>query len=279
MPAEDVREIQRWFSRRGLVAMLDDTVAEGERRWRPFATTWSVGLWLTRSLLGSLSGAGSAMARALPILLGVVTFFFFTAEVWQSVGRLESYAYAVMLLLFVGVGAAFIRTRMPLDVDALAHFETREELDSTLAATPLAGRADLVTLPAHARFHGRQGRTIRWMGTASRLLIATVVAWAVFLFFLVLGTLAINSEVIAAWTGSPPHDALEVQTANHLYSLTPEHARVAGFLAVFSGFYYAVVSTMDPLVRQSMRDTTEDTVREAFAMRLVLLSAGAQPQP
>ncbi len=234
---------------------------------------WSVGLWLTRSLLGTLSGAAAAMVRALPILLGVVTFFFFTAEVWQSVGRLQSYAYLVMVLLFVGVGAAFIATRMPLDVAALAHFETAQDVRSALADTPMAERVGELALPADCPVHRRQSRTIRWMGTASRLFIATVVALVVFGFFLVLGALTVNSEVITAWTGSAPTSGLQWRTANHLYSFTADHARVAGFLAVFSGFYYAVVSTMDPMVRQSMQDTTEDTVRQACAMRLVLLSA------
>ena len=39
--------------------------------------------------------------RTLPLLLGVVTFIFFTGELWQSVGRLNSFGYVAVVLLFV----------------------------------------------------------------------------------------------------------------------------------------------------------------------------------
>lgn len=49
--------------------------------------------WLTREVIGSLGDVGVTVARTVPLLLGVVTFFFFTAEVWQAIGRVGTVGY------------------------------------------------------------------------------------------------------------------------------------------------------------------------------------------
>ena len=54
-----------------------------------------------------------------------------------------------------------------------------------------------------------------------------------------------------------------------------KRARVAGFLAVFAGFYYAVVSATDPAMRQGVRDTVTESIREACATRAALLAITA----
>lgn len=243
----------------------------------------SVAALLTRQLFTSLSGTATVMARTLPLLLGVVTFFFFTGELWQSVGRLTAGAYLGVVALFVASSTAFLARREHLDVEALGHFSTDDELTDALRTTPLARGAGLypaddgvahvsVAIPAQCTLSRGQQRTVLLVATLSRLVVATVVAGAVLAFFLVLGVLCVDASVVATWSGHEPSVLAGWSSSVHDYVVTWQHIRVAGFLAVFAGFYYSVVSATDPTLRQGLVDNTADTVRAACAARLVVLS-------
>ncbi|WP_232547204.1 hypothetical protein [Propioniciclava soli] len=228
--------------------------------------------WLGRQVALAFLSAGVALGRTLPLLLGVVGLFYFTGEIWQSVGRLASWAYLGVLLLFGVLSWMFIHSRQHLDLTALATFDDADEIDRLLAATPLAPRAGEIVAPVRTPLGDRHEHDLRLVVTSSRVTVVTVISAAVFAFFMLLGWLAINAETVRAWIGADPAVLFSFETSRHRYDLTWEHLRVAGFLGVFAGFYYAVVSRTDAALRDSMVDTAEDTVREACAARLVALT-------
>ena len=272
------RHTVEWFSARGLSALLDDTRLGGGGALRTVRTLVSVVTFVTRELWSGLVSTGPAMARTLPLLLGVVTFFFFTSEVWQSVGMLSGGAYAAAVLLFVLVSAAFLYTRNRLGLEELSRFEGADDLDAALAATPLHDAGSAVRVPATCPLTPGQTRVLRLVATVSRLMVASVVGAGVLLFFTVLGAIAVPMDVVAAWTTTDPSVLAELPTDRRSFAVTGPLLRVAGFLAVFSGFYYAVVSVVDPTMRQEMSDTVTETVREACAARLVVLHTD-EPAP
>ncbi|MBD2757974.1 hypothetical protein IEE94_00395 [Yimella sp. cx-573] len=59
--------------------------------------------------------------------------------------------------------------------------------------------------------------------------------------------------------------------------LSWEHLKVAGFLAIFSGFTFALVSASDARLREAVNDSAGDLVREASAVRLALLGPRREP--
>ena len=79
-------------------------------------------------------------------------------------------------------------------------------------------------------------------------------------------------EVIAAWTQADPK---LLGTAFGLLGrdvqLTQELLRVAGFLAAFSGLYFAVTAVTDSAYREEFFEEVVGEVREAFAVRAVYL--------
>lgn len=229
--------------------------------------------WLLRELFATFATTGVSLARTLPLLMGVVAFFYFTGELWQSVGRLDSLAYLGVIALFVGLSLAFLSSRGGVEVENLARFEDPATLGEALAAGPLHDVE--LKAPAVCPLTRRQRRNLRLLSTISRLLVATLVGVAVFVFFLALGALAVNGATVKAFTGADPQVIIEWATAVHTYALTWEQVRVAGFLAVFAGFYYAVVSATDPAMRQGVRDTVTESIREACATRAALLAITA----
>lgn len=256
----------------------------------------SIITWLVRELTGSMGQVGVTIARTLPLLLGVVTFFFLAAEVWQSMGRIRPIAYVAVMLLFIALGGAFLSSRWQLDIDALARFDSREEIAELLAGTsvalsapdapeptpdtgrpgvpvPLEGAAPLGgDRPAYEAPLGRRQRfNLRLVVALSKLAVATTVALGVFVFFVALGFLAVDAETAAAWIQAEPHVMWTGDLLGQSFVLTREHLKVAGFLAVFSGFYFSVVSATDAKLREGLRDTAEQAVREACAARVALL--------
>ena len=130
---EDQR-VNRWFLRRGLPLMLvDDDRKPSWWRRSPPVILFTLTRWLVRELIGTLAATTTAIARTLPLLLGVVTFFFFTAEVWQSVGRARGLSYALILLTFIGLGAIFLASRRQLNIDQLARFDGEQSVAVALA--------------------------------------------------------------------------------------------------------------------------------------------------
>ncbi|WP_392543857.1 hypothetical protein [Oryzobacter telluris] len=267
------RDVVEWFSDRGLSALLDDTRLGRGGAWRALRTVVSVVVFVTRELWSGLVSTGPAMARTLPLLLGVVTFFFFTAEVWQSVGMLSGGAYTAAVLLFVVVSAAFLGSRKRLDLGALSTFDSTADLEEALAGTPLQDSGSDLEAPVTCPLTPGQTRTLRLVATVSRLVVTAVVGAGVLVFFTVLGTVAVPTQVVGAWTTVDPAVLAEIATDRRTFAVTAPLLKVAGFLAAFSALYYAVVSVVDPTMRQELRDTVTETVRGACAARLVVLRA------
>lgn len=69
--------------------------------------------WGLRRGRSQLTGLGSLVARALPLLLLFNTFLFINAEVWEMAGTLYGVAYVVVLGTFVGLGVIFALVACP----------------------------------------------------------------------------------------------------------------------------------------------------------------------
>lgn len=228
--------------------------------------------WLGRMVVESFLSAGAALGRTIPLLLGVVGLLYFGAEIWQSIGRLATWGYPVVLGLFVALSVSFLHSHDRLDLERLANFRDAAELDEILSDTPLADLSD-VPLPARTPLSQHHIADLRLVATFARITVVTVISVGVFVFFVALGFVAVNAEIVKAWVQGDPHVLFTMVTSNRRYDLTAEHLRVAAFLGVFAGFYFSVVSRTDPALSEGVRDTAEETVREACAARLVALHA------
>jgi hypothetical protein len=240
---------------------------------------WTLISWLTRELVRGFERTGTTIARTVPMLIGVVTFFSFTAEVWQSLGPLSTGGYLLIILLFTVVSGVFLGGRWHFDLDAATRFETRAELDHALELAELRAHTDDIALPARAPLGRLQRFNLRLIVALSRLVVASWVAGSVFVFFTVLLVLAVDATVVKAWTQTDPSIIWQWSSGYRVFALTHEHLKVAGFLAVFSGFYFSVVSATDPQLRDELQDTAADAVRQACAARLALAHAYVDTAP
>ncbi len=213
----------------------------------------------------------NTVVRVLPLLLLVITFLFVNAEVWQVAGRLDGIPYVVVVAMFVGLGVVFVLSRVPALLDGLSSFADRSELEPLLTDTPAArlrtGNAALLVPPLRRR----ERLNIGLAAVFSQAMQITLVAVAVFGFFVVFGWLAIPPDTTESWTGTAPH----VLLGRGETVVTEELLRVAGFLAAFTGMYFTVVLSTDATYREEFADDVAPQIRQALAVRAVYLAQRA----
>lgn len=229
--------------------------------------------WLLREFWRSLGETGSALSVTLPVMLGVVFFFFINPGVWSTMGRLPAWSYLQVMALLLLLAVAFLSSRRQFDLPALTRFEDEAALRAALADTPAADAPVLPATPMTCPLTRRQRINATIVAVMSRLVVALVIALAVFTFFVVLGAIAIDATAITRWTGTQPHIVAQVHAlGTRPYLLTWEGLRVAGFLAMFSAFNYSMASVTDARLRHGAAGTVNDVISQACALRLVLLA-------
>ncbi len=230
--------------------------------------------WLLREVWRSLGETGSALSATLPVMLGVVFFFFINPGVWSTMGELPAWSYVQVMALLLLLAVAFLSSRRQFDLAALTRFDDEAELRAALVGTPVehVPAADLPATPVTCPLIRRQRLNATIVAVTSRLVVAFVIALAVFSFFVVLGTIAIDAATITRWTGAAPSVIASVDSLGaRPYLLTWESLRVAGFLAMFSAFNYSIASATDTRLRHGAAGAVNDVITQACAIRLVLL--------
>jgi uncharacterized phosphosugar-binding protein len=97
-------------------------------------------------------------------------------------------------------------------------------------------------------------------------------------FFVVFGMLAIDEAAREAWIGQDINVLLTVSIGGDSFELTEELLRVAGGLAAFSGFYFAVAMLTDSTYREEFLEELTDEMRTSFKARMQYLRLrGAMP--
>lgn len=232
--------------------------------------------WAGRRLVGDIRDVVGLFARALPLLLLIVTFLFINAEVWQLAGTLSGASLVAVIALFIVVTGVFLIFRLPAEIGELGTFASAERVAALVQGTPAGDEAlvaGAILLDAPLRMRQRLNATL--------VVIFTLALQVVFVsalvggFFLLLGIVALDSGLIASWTASEPRRLLELDGSGGR-AVTVELLQVALFLAAFSGFYFTVSVVTNREYRDQFFEDVVREVRQAFAARAVYLGVLAE---
>ena len=231
--------------------------------------------WGARRLIRDMRDVLGLFARALPLLLIFVTFLFITAEVWQMAGTIEFVRLVALIGLFALVAAAFLISRLPLELSDLATFDRPERVIELVQGTPAAG----LGVTSGSLQMDAPLRPAQWTNVGLVVLVALVqrvlfVSTLVGVFFLVFGVIAMDPSTISSWTQSDPRVLLDLGWLGT--ALTAELLQVATFMASFSGFYFTISVLTNHAYRDEFFEDVVGDVRHAFAVRAVYLGALAQ---
>ncbi len=206
----------------------------------------SIMAWAGRRFLTLFAASLSVLVRALSLLLFFLLVIFFTTETWQiwTVPRVPKFVAAASL--FVLLAAGFLLLRLPGSVREL---ESGAELGGEELTQAQQVNVGLVLF-------------------LSQFLQVVFVAIAVWLFFVVFGSLLVSAGVRELWLGTPGDALLEIPfLGDTSVVITVELLRVATGMASFAALYYAVATQLDMAYRDEVIEQVAEQMKETFARR------------
>ncbi len=207
-------------------------------------------LWILRWVLGRLAGqlrsSLGLIAKALPLLLIFALLSFTTQESWQIFPEVTLPIFFVIIGLFVVLGSLFLGVRIPAEARQL-------EREASDEATPPLDR--------------RQRLNVGLVMFISQAVQVLIVSAALGAFFVAFGLLAINDALRTDWLGDPGDVLVQFELFGEQLELTAELLRVAGGLAAFSGFYFAIAIFTDSTYRGEFLDEMTSEMRDTFRER------------
>jgi hypothetical protein len=213
--------------------------------------------------------------RALPLLLLFITFLFINTEVWQVASNLTVGQLWLAVLLFIGLAVGFLLVRLPEEVDRTDDDVTDVLLLAACRGTPLAAAAEELVADesadpaAYAEVTGLE----RWNLVLVLLIVQAVqvllVAFSVFVFLMVFGSLIMTPAVMDAWLTAPTHSVPGFD------SISVALVQVSVFLASFSGLYLTVSTVTDETYREQFFGSVVSELERAVGVRAVYLAVRA----
>lgn len=241
-------------------------------RFAVFAMLW----WAVRQTFRHLGDLYTVATKALPLLLIVMLVLFINTEMWQmagtlSVGLLWS---SVGILIVLGVLVTFDRTRT--QIQALDYCPPDQQVRSSCRNTPIAELADTVELPPDpAPLRLREKGNLIAAAMVTQLIQAAVLGFAVWLFFLIFGTVTISLSLQEAWlAGLVPSDVFIHLGEDR--GVTRALFRVSTFIAGFAAFYTTIYASTDDTYRGSFASDAGAELQQAIDVHRVYVVANSE---
>lgn len=220
--------------------------------WLTYVGFGSIALWAFRFAWVQFGALGALMSRALPLLM-LTVLVYFTQELWQLSARItrERLWQTIAFLTFVAI--VFMVTTIRDEVRALRD-DRAEPTDPVklLAGTPLAASTDHEPTRTPLSL-AEQINVIAVMVVAQAIQVVFFTA-GLFAFFIALGIIAVPDDVTVLWSSEQSCPVGEPPCAGTWFGIhvpIPQTAmHTSLFVAVLSGLYFTVSTSVDPQYRQ-----------------------------
>ncbi|MET0701926.1 MAG: hypothetical protein ABWY93_19920 [Mycobacterium sp.] len=220
--------------------------------WLTYLGFGSIASWAFRFAWVQFGALGTLMSRALPLLM-ITVVVYFTGELWQLSARMTRQRLWQTIGFLALVAILFMVTTIRDEVRSLRE-DRAESTDATalLADTPLAGLVDHdpVRTPLS---RGEQVNVVAVMVVSQAIQVVFFTA-GLFAFFLALGIVAIPDDVTVLWAAEETCAVGQPPCAGTWFGVhvpVPQTVvHMSLFVAVLSGLYFTVSTSVDPLYRQ-----------------------------
>jgi len=235
--------------------------------WLTYMGIGAILLWAFRYAWVQFGALGTLMSRALPLLMLTVVVCF-TGELWQLSARMtrERLWHTIGFLALVAI--TFMVVTIRDEVQALRDDRSgMRDTAALLADTPLATDTERPRTPLS---FAEQINVVAVM-VVSQAIQVVFFTTGLFVFFLALGTIAIPDDVTVLWSAEQDCTVGEPPCAGTWFGIhvpvpqTVVHTSL--FVAVLSGLYFTVSTSVDPLYRQRFFDPLIADVAVSLAGR------------
>ena len=218
--------------------------------WLTYLGIGSIVLWAFRFAWVQFGALGTLMSRALPLLMLTVVVYF-TGELWQLSARMTRERLWQTIGFLALVALLFMVVTIRDEVQALREDRSgRRDTAALLDGTPLATGTEPARTPLSL---AEQVNVVAVMVVAQAIQVVFFTT-GLFAFFLALGTIAIPDEVTVLWSAEQSCPVGQPPCAGTWFGIhvpipqTVVHTSL--FVAVLSGLYFTVSTSVDPLYRQ-----------------------------
>jgi hypothetical protein len=228
-----------------------------------------IAVWAIDRLRDQLVHIATLVSRTLPLLLILVVFLMFSAEIWEAAHAMHAGELGAVSALLLAVGSVLILTTFRPEVQRLEAAHEWPEIRDDAAGTPVARLADRQVpdgfrVPA---LRWLERRNVEFVVLVNQLLQSTFVALLVFTFLVVFGLIVVPSAVQAAWIGAPVTVLVELDLLGETRALSSELVTVSALLSGIVGLYFTGLSLTDATYRAEHFTAVVGEIRMLLAAR------------
>jgi len=237
--------------------------------WLTYLGIGSIVLWAFRFAWVQVGALGTLMSRALPLLMLTVVVYF-TGELWQLASRMTRERLWQTIGFFAIVAILFMVTTIRDEVKALRDDRAGQtDPAKLLEGTPLA-TADGGAPPRTPLSFAEQVNVVAVMVVSQAVQVVLFTA-GLFAFFVALGIVAVPDDVAVLWSSEESCPIGEPPCAGTWFGIHVPVAQtivhVSLFVAVLSGLYFTVSTSVDPIYRERFFDPLISDVAVSLAGR------------
>lgn len=233
-----------------------------------------IAIWAVERLWAQLSHLAALVARTLPLLLILVVFLLFAAEIWEVAHAMSTAELAVMLLLMVVVAFVLVTSTIRGELGRLEQrmIESGDVSDAVdTPCWPLVGEPGVpITVPRLSRL---QLSNLALLVAIPQLIQALAVALVVGAFLGLFALIAIPAPVQEAWMGEPGRVLTQFAFIGESRTLSQELLIVSAILGGIVGLYFSGLAISDPAYRSEQFDRDLAEVRQLVAARALYVDA------
>lgn len=233
-----------------------------------------IAMWALGRLHDHVLHIVTLLSRTLPVLLILVVFLMFSAEIWEAAHALDASELAVVLLLLLAVAVLLVVTTFRPEINRLAAGTDRDVVRADVQDTPAAAvatpLADLA-FPA-PRLTWLQRRNLDFVVVVNQLLQSVFVALLVMAFLVVFGLIVVPASVQVGWVGGPVTVLLQGEMLGEVRVLSAELLIVSALLSGIVGLYFTGLALTDATYRAEHFTTMLREVRQLLSVRAVYLA-------
>lgn len=237
--------------------------------WMTYTGIGSIVLWAFRFAWVQLGALGTLMSRALPLLMLTVVVYF-TGELWQLAARMTRERLWQTIGFLALVAILFMVTTIRDEVKALRDDRAGQtDPAHLLEGTPLAASTARAAERSPLSF-AEQVNVVAVMVVAQAIQVVLFTA-GLFVFFVALGIVAVPDDVAVLWSAEQTCPVGEPPCAGTWFGINVPIAQtivhVSLFVAVLSGLYFTVSTSVDPIYRERFFDPLISDVAVSLAGR------------
>lgn len=230
--------------------------------------------WASRLAVRNGSAIGHMASIALPVILMLVVFAFFSAEVWQIGSALSWPSIALVAMVVAALALLVVLRVSAAEIDETRQTLTVEQRVALLESTPAAGRGADAVEPAPLRLAQRVNLLL--VMAVAQLIQALLFAGLLWALLVTIGAITIPYGVIASWigaattTGAAQLRVEPVMLGGVSLPITINLIKTAAFLSIIAALPFVLSAVSEARYRERFFDPIMVDIRRAILVRDVL---------